>query len=156
MSNSFEVPAKVECPRKADPHAGELGGVAPIGPNRRRSTRRPFEAVIRVYGNNLNGNAFYEDARTIDVSVHGALLILAVPVSKGQKLLLFNEAIQGQQVCQIVDIRAGEAESPEVAVAFPTLHAEFWQGFSARSKKRFHSKINRTEELEATSRTLSN
>ena len=116
-------------PRTSDPQISELNGVAARQRNRRRSTRREFEAVVRVYGRALNGNAFYEDARTINVSVHGALLILNAPVSKGQNLLLFNEAAQRQQVCQIVDVRVRESESPEVAVAFPSPHAEFWQVF---------------------------
>jgi hypothetical protein len=156
MSERFDAPLTGECPRKADPHAAEAGGAAANRRNRRRSKRRAFDSVIRVYGNNLNGNAFYEDARTINVSVYGALLKLDVPVSKGQKLLLFNEAMQRQQVCQIVGIRVGDTESPEVAVAFPTPHAEFWHVFSTPDKMRIHSKTNRAEELEATRRTLSN
>jgi hypothetical protein len=100
----------------------------------RRSTRRRLETIIRVYGNNLKGNAFYEDARTINVSVHGALLLLNVPVAIGQMLLLFNEAIQRQQVCKVVDVRVRDTESLEVAVAFPTPHAEFWQTVPTRPK----------------------
>src|ERR1700674_3378302 len=122
-------PRRVESPRKDDSYAAVLGEVAPNRRNRRRGTRRTFEAVIRVYGSNLNGEPFYEDACTINVSVQGALLMLNVPVSKGQKLLLFNEATQRQQVCQIVDIRVRDAESLEVAVAFSVPHAEFWNIF---------------------------
>ena len=94
--------------------------------NRRRSSRREFKTFVRVYGHSANGAAFYENARTINVSVHGALLQLTVAVTKGQKLLLFNEVTQRQQVCQIVDVRDRDTESHEVAVAFPTPHAEFW------------------------------
>ncbi len=94
--------------------------------NRRRSSRREFKTFVRVYGRTLNGTAFYENARTLNVSVHGALLLLTAAVSKGQKLLLFNEVTQRQQVCQIVDVRRGEMELHEVAVAFPAPHAEFW------------------------------
>ena len=125
--------------KNAGTHASPSAGNAAKGRNMRRdmrrSTRRRFETIIRVYGNNLKGNAFYEDARTIDVSVHGALLLLNVPVAKGQMLLLFNEAIQRQQVCKVVDIRVRDTESLEVAVAFPTPHAEFWDAVPTRPKK---------------------
>ena len=94
--------------------------------NRRRSSRRDFKTFVRVYGHSVNGAAFYENARTVNVSAHGALLQLAAPVSKGQKLLLFNEITQRQQVCQIVDVRDRDKELQIVAVAFPTPHAEFW------------------------------
>jgi hypothetical protein len=146
-SNDFPVremigaSSSVESPRQADAQASDLGGVAASGPNRRRSTRRALDAVIRVYGSNLSGNSFYEDARTINVSVHGALLVLNVPVSKGQKLLLFNEGTQRQQVCQIVDIRVRDTESHDVAVAFPVPHAEFWHVFPTRHWMQLHSKI---------------
>ena len=124
-----------ECARIAGPHAEPLTGVAVNRRDMRRSTRRQFETMIRVYGNNLKGNAFYEVARTVNVSVHGALLVLNVPVAIGQKLLLFNEAIRRQQVCQVVDVRVRNTDSLVVAVAFPTPHAEFWQAVPARPKK---------------------
>jgi len=103
-----------------------IDGVAAKERNRRRSSRRGFKIFVRVYGRTPNGTAFYENARTINVSVHGALLLLTAAVSKGQKLLLFNELTQRQQMCQIVDVRPGEMELHEVAVAFPAPHAEFW------------------------------
>jgi len=134
MSNNAGVQVTEECARKAGPHAEPLAGVAGNGRDMRRSTRRRFETTIRVYGNNLKGTPFYEVARTINVSVHGALLVLNVPVAIGQKLLLFNEAIQRQQVCEVVDVRVRDTESLVVAVAFPTPHAEFWQVVPTRSK----------------------
>jgi PilZ domain len=140
---------EVESPREADPRMPELNRVAARQRNRRRSTRREFQAIVRVYGRTLDGNAFYEDARTINVSVHGALLILNAPVSKGQNLLLFNEAAQRQQVCQIVDVRVRDTESAEVAVAFPSPHAEFWQVFPAGNRTNLHSKTNRTKGTKA-------
>jgi len=134
ISKNASVQRIEECARIAGPHAEPLTGVAVNRRDMRRSTRRQFETMIRVYGNNLKGNAFYEVARTIDVSVHGALLVLNVPVAIGQKLLLFNEAIRRQQVCQVVDVRVRNTDSLVVAVAFPTPHAEFWQAVSARPK----------------------
>lgn len=140
---------RVECPGKADVQEPGVNGRAAKQHNRRRSTRRDFQAVVRVYGRTLNGNPFYEDARTINVSVHGALLILNAPVSKGQKLLLFNEAAQRQQMCQIVDIRVRDTESYGVAVEFPSPHAEFWHVFPASHRTGLHSRTNKTKELEA-------
>jgi hypothetical protein len=134
ISKNAGVQRNEECARRAGPHAEPVAGVAVNGRDMRRSTRRRFETMIRVYGNNLKGNAFYEVARTIDVSVHGALLVLNVPVAIGQKLLLFNEAIRRQQVCQVVDVRVRNTEALVVAVAFPTPHAEFWQAVPARPR----------------------
>ncbi len=142
MSGGSNAQRSVERPNQGDPCTSGAGGGTARTRNRRRSTRRAFETLVRVYGKNLNEKPFYEDARTIDVSVHGALMLLKVPVSKGQKLLLFNDATQRQQVCQIMDIRTHDTESLEVAVAFPTPHAEFWQVSPAPGKVRSNSKLN--------------
>jgi hypothetical protein len=125
-STTMDGPGRQESPGKANPRTSELSGVAAKERNRRRSSRREFKIFVRVYGRTLNGTAFYENARTLNVSVHGALLLLTAALSKGQKLLLFNEVTQRQQMCQIVDVRSEEMELHEVAVAFPTPHAEFW------------------------------
>jgi len=140
VSENFLAPQRVGSLHNGDARAAVVGGFRARGCNRRRSTCRAFEALIRVYGKKLDGSPFYEDAKTINVSVHGALMILNVPVSMGQKLLLFNEATQRQQVCQITDIRIRDTESFEVAVAFPTPHAEFWHVPPASDKMRFPSK----------------
>src|SRR5580765_3647679 len=69
-------PGRQESPRESDPRTSGLSGVAAKERNRRRSSRREFKIFVRVYGRNLNGTAFYENARTLNVSVHGALLLL--------------------------------------------------------------------------------
>jgi hypothetical protein len=104
------------------------------GRNRRRSERRAFDAGIRVYGSSDNGKSFYVEARTVNVSAHGALLELNVAARVGQKLMLINEATQRQQICKIVNIRPSDTEAFVVAVEFPVPHAEFWHVFSTRRK----------------------
>jgi hypothetical protein len=134
MSKFIEALPSPEVSPKADLRATRPGENSSEGHDRRRSKRRAIDAVIRVYGSTLGGKSFYEDARTINVSTHGALLEMNVPVRVGEKLMLFNEGTQRQQICQIVNTRILEAEVLEVAVEFPVPHAEFWQIFSARPK----------------------
>jgi hypothetical protein len=134
MSKIFEAPQSAEASPKADLRATRPGENSSKGHDRRRSARRAFDAVIRVYGSTPGGKSFYEEARTINVSTYGALLEMNVPVRVGEKLMLFNEGTQRQQICQIVNTRVLEAEVLEVAVEFPVPHAEFWQFFSARPK----------------------
>jgi len=106
------------------------------GRNQRRGGRRDFNSVIVAYGHTLDGEPFYEEARTINVSAHGALLELAVPVSVGQKLMLFNDSSNRHQICQIARTRVKGTAAFEVAVEFPVPHSEFWQIFAPRHKKR--------------------
>ncbi len=57
ISKNASVQRIEECARIAGPHAEPLTGVAVNRRDMRRSTRRQFETMIRVYGNNLKGNA---------------------------------------------------------------------------------------------------
>jgi hypothetical protein len=129
MSKIFESLRSAEAARKADLLLIRSCETSTKAHDRRRSARRAFHAVVRVYGSTLGGESFYEEARTINVSMHGALLELNIPMLVGQKLMLIHEGIQRQQICLIVNTKVLETEAIEVAVTFPVPHAEFWQVF---------------------------
>ena len=93
---------------------------------RRRAPRRALNSVVRVYEDTADEHSFYEEARTISVGALGARLVLNFHVSKGQKLLLINEAAQRRQVCRVVNTRRRDGETLEVGVEFSIPRAEFW------------------------------
>jgi hypothetical protein len=149
MSKIFEALRSAEAARKPEPSAAKPAERSAKKRNRRRSERREFDAVIRVYGSTPDGTPFYEDAHTVNVSTHGALLEMNVPVSVGQKLMLINEGTERQQLCKIVKTRTLDTEAVEVAVEFPVPHAEFWQVFSAARKARSSEKQPNSHMFEA-------
>ena len=135
MSKIFEALRSAEASCKPEPSPTKPGVSSAKKRDRRRGERRrgerrPFDSVLRVYGTTPDGDPFYEDAHTINVSTHGALLEMNVPVSVGQKLMLINDGTDRQQICKIVKTRTLDTEVLEVAVEFPVPHAEFWQVFS--------------------------
>jgi TonB family protein len=93
---------------------------------RRQTPRRALDFVVRVYGCSADERPFYEDAHTISVGALGARLVLSIPVSGGQRLLLINEAAQKTQACRVVNSRSRNAETFEVGVQFSMSRAEFW------------------------------
>jgi hypothetical protein len=117
MSKIFDALRKAESSRPSNATMSGLDEISTLKKDRRRSRRLEFSAAIQVYGHAHGEEPFYHEARSINVSKHGALLKLAVPVSEGQKLLLFNEATQEPQVYEIVNTRSSkDAQSLEVAV----------------------------------------
>ncbi len=136
MSKIFEALRTAANAAKTGAQMGKLEGSKSKGRNHRRGGRRDFDTVVLAYGHTLEGEPFYEEARTINVSSHGALLELAVPVSVGQKLMLFNDSSNRHQICQIARTRVTETAAFEVAVDFPVPHSEFWEIFSPNHKKR--------------------
>ena len=99
---------------------------------RRRSSRWALDANIHAYGRRPSGQPFYEEARTINVSIYGALLLTAVPIEEGQKLLLMNDVTQRQQISRIAYTRSRDMRQLEVAVEFPVPHGKFWRCPPAR------------------------
>jgi hypothetical protein len=124
MSQIFEALRKAESVQAA---AGDTRDIAvKTGAERRQSKRRPITANIRIYGHGPGMNPFYEENPILNVSAEGALLLLKVPVTAGQKLLLVNEATGQAQECRVLRIACRNRQELEVAVAFSAPHPNFW------------------------------
>jgi hypothetical protein len=95
-----------------------------------------LNAMLYVYGHGPTRNPFYEEARTVNATAQGALLILSSPVSRGQKLLLMNGTGQDPIEAQVVRTRTLGAQMFEVEVTFPVPRPEFWQPFSGGPRRK--------------------
>jgi PilZ domain-containing protein len=124
MSQIFEALRKAESLQTAVADTRDIA--VKTGAERRRSKRRPIKANVRIYGHGPGMNPFYEENPILNVSAEGALLLLKVPVTVGQKLLLVNEATGQAQECRVLRTACGKTDELEVAVAFAAPHPEFW------------------------------
>ena len=86
-----------------------------------------MDIPVYVYGHGQEKEPFHEEAHTLHVNANGALLLLSVPVRKGQKLLLTNSLTQQEQDCRVVFIGTRRSRTVEAGVAFPLTNPEFWQ-----------------------------
>ncbi|MGA7794491.1 MAG: hypothetical protein WCA19_15765 [Candidatus Acidiferrales bacterium] len=96
-------------------------------PDRRRSRRWAFDISVYVYGHGPEKEPFHEEAHTLNVNANGALLLLSVPVQKGQTLLLTNLLTQEEQDCRVVFLGTRHSRTVETGVAFPRTNPAFWQ-----------------------------
>src|SRR5712672_303845 len=98
-------------------------------PDRRRSRRWSLDISVYVYGHGpgQGKEPFHEEAHTLHVNANGALLLLSVPVRKGQKLLLTNTLTQQEQDCHVVFLGTRRSRTIETGIAFPTTNPDFWQ-----------------------------
>jgi len=124
MSQIFEALRRAEASQTEVKDTKDIA--VKTGAERRRSKRRPITANIRVYGHGPGLNPFYEENPILNVSAEGALLLLKVPVTAGQKLLLVNEATGQAQECRVLRTACRKTQELEVAVTFPVPHPEFW------------------------------
>ena len=127
MSRIFEALKQVQVLRasKAPPEPPESDAVEI--PERRKSRRWALDISVYVYGHGPGTEPFHEEAHTLKVNADGALLLLSVPVHKGQKLLLTNLQTQQDQDCRVVYLGTQHSRTVETGVAFPQTNPDFWQ-----------------------------
>jgi hypothetical protein len=127
MSRIFEALKHAQLVR-----AGKISAQSPAAgavevPDRRRSRRWTLDIPVYVYGHGQGKEPFHEEAHTLHVNANGALLLLSVPVKKGQKLLLTNTLTQREQDCRVVFIGTKRSRTVEAGIAFPLTNPDFWQ-----------------------------
>ena len=69
---------------------------------------------------------FEEQTHTLIVNLHGALILLAGKVIKGQKLKMKNRATQEEQVCQVASLGSKVEGKTQVGVEFLKPSPDFW------------------------------
>ncbi len=93
---------------------------------RRRAERVELRVPVFVYGHGNRHEPFHEEATSLIVNSHGALLVLSNKVKSGQELLLMNSKTRREQPCRVVRLVSKKRKHHEVAVAFPEAAPAFW------------------------------
>lgn len=96
-------------------------------PGRRRSMRVLLSVPIHVAGTSVDGDAFDEDARTLVVNAHGALISVAHPVGPGQRLTISNRATQQSLDCRVVHVGNPQGGRTQLGIEFVKASPSFWQ-----------------------------
>lgn len=94
---------------------------------RRRSQRVLMQIAVRIRGADAQGLSFEEDADTMAINAHGALIQLSARVTSGGKVLMQHKATQEEQDCHVVflgPVRNGRAE---VGLEFSESRPAFWR-----------------------------
>lgn len=127
MSRIFEALRSAQLNRsdRSEPNSIEvkLGEVT----DRRRSKRRPMDISVYVYGHGPGKETFHEEAHTLNVNADGALLLLSVPVQRGQLLLLTNLQTEKDMDCRVVYLGTRHSRTVEAGIVFSRHNPDFWQ-----------------------------
>ncbi|HEX3377950.1 MAG TPA: hypothetical protein VHS29_13865 [Candidatus Acidoferrales bacterium] len=94
---------------------------------RRITPRQDLDIDLTVYGRLPGEDTFYAQAKAISGNANGGVFLLSVPVVDGQDLLLINNGISEEQICNVVSVRIRDMQTSEVAVSFPVPNAGFWK-----------------------------
>jgi hypothetical protein len=126
MSRIFDALKHAQLVREGKAQPRQIAEEGSEVPDRRRSRRWTLDISVYVYGHGPGKEPFHEEAHTLRVNNNGALLLLSVPVRKGQKLLLTNRLTQKEQDCRVVFLGTRRSRTIEAGVAFPTPNPAFW------------------------------
>ena len=99
-------------------------GVDPGVREQRRSTRVRMKVEIKAHGVNEPLSC---EGETVIVNLHGALILLAGKVVKGQKLHMKNRVTQVEQLCQVASIGMKSEGKTQVGIEFLKPSPDFWQ-----------------------------
>jgi PilZ domain len=94
---------------------------------RRRSQRVLMQVAVRVRGTDAQGKTFEEEASTLAINAHGALILLQVRLTSGSSVLMQHKQTQEEQECRVVflgPVRAGQAE---IGLEFSEPRPAFWR-----------------------------
>ena len=95
--------------------------------NRRRTQRVLLRLPILVIGRGPEGQHVSENAFTLNVSAHGALILLSMRVEAGQKILCRNPDTLEEQFIRVVHVAPAAEGKLEVGVEFLKPAPKFWR-----------------------------
>ena len=95
--------------------------------NRRRSQRVLMKIPVRVAGKVGAASPFEEATHTAAISAHGALVDVAAPVYRGQRLTLSNLQTKAALECVVVHVKRVLGEQFQVGVEFLLPNPTFWR-----------------------------
>lgn len=127
MSRIFEALKLAQSARQAKARPESAAQRLNEYSDRRRSPRWALDVAVYVYGHAAGKDPFHEEAHTLNVNANGALLLLSVPVEKGQQLLLTNQLTEQDQDCRVVYLGTRHSRTVETGVVFPRTNLDFWQ-----------------------------
>jgi hypothetical protein len=92
----------------------------------RKAQRVLLQVRIRVTGTTGENKAFQEETHTVAINARGALILLANPVEKGQKLELRNNRTNGKQDCFVAYVGSMQERHFQIGIEFAQPNVNFW------------------------------
>lgn len=98
-----------------------------LAANRRRSQRVLMRIPVRISSQAGAAVFLEEDTYTLAISAHGALLVVAAPVYRGQRFTLSNVQTNDSLECIVAHVDKTPGEQTRVGVEFMMPNQTFWR-----------------------------
>jgi len=94
---------------------------------RRRSQRVLMQVRVRLRGIDTQGKPFEEEADTLAINAHGALVLLQARITSGSLLTLRNNTTNEEQECSVVFLGPVRGNKAEIGLEFSARRPQFWR-----------------------------
>ena len=94
---------------------------------RRRSQRVLMQISVHLRGNDAQGKPFDEEADTLAINAHGALVLLQARVTSGSMLTLRNNVTREEQECVVAFLGPVRGNKAEIGLEFSSRRPQFWR-----------------------------
>ena len=95
--------------------------------SRRRSQRVLMQVGVRIRGTDAQNKPFEEQALTLAVNAHGALVSLKHRLISGSKVSMRHNMTEEEQECHIVHLSQVRDGKAEVGLEFSESRPAFWR-----------------------------
>lgn len=86
-----------------------------------------MQVAVRIRGNDAQGQPFVEEASTLAINAHGALVPLQARLTSGSVVQMQHKGTEEEQECSVVflgPVRSGKAE---IGLEFSVPRPSFWR-----------------------------
>lgn len=94
---------------------------------RRRSQRVLMQVSVHLHGLDAQGKPFAEEADTLAINAHGALVLLTARVTSGSLLMLRNNTTKEEQECHVAFLGPVRGNKCEIGLEFSARRPQFWR-----------------------------
>jgi hypothetical protein len=94
---------------------------------RRRSQRVLMQVSVRLHGTDAQGKPFEEEADTLAINAHGALVLVQARVTSGSLLTLRNNTTKEEQECNVAFLGPVRGNKAEIGLEFSARRPQFWR-----------------------------
>ena len=94
---------------------------------RRRSQRVLMQVGVRVHGTDAHGRTFEEEASTLAINAHGALVLLQTRLTSGSTVLMQHKQTGEEQECHVVFLGPVRGGQGEIGLEFSEPRPTFWR-----------------------------
>jgi hypothetical protein len=86
-----------------------------------------MQVSVRIYGLDAQGRPFDEEAATLAINAHGALILLQSRVTSGSLLTLRNNTTKEEQECCVAFLGPVRGNRAEIGLEFSSRRPQFWR-----------------------------